>query len=411
MPKHGFMTAKAIGIRIKAKGLGKLRFYCQMCQKQCRDANGFKCHTQSEGHLRQMSLVAQNANKYIDSFSSDFESLFLELLHRRFGEKRVFANQVYQEYIAERHHIHMNATMWSSLTTFCKYLGRTGKCKVDETERGWYIQYIDRKNDDVAGRESKRKRERAVLDDETRLERSIRKRAKQAAEAAKKRGGAEVEMKATNLVRTNSDDKIAVRLGGKKKTEKKIFGDVFRSVSSSSMKISERNTSTTTTSTKKMSAMEEILFHQTKLKQKEKELAMKKEEEMKEEERRKKMKSQEEEEEVPWIVKNIIVRVLNRNLAKGRFYKKKGVIVGTQEFVAKIEMFESGKRIRIDQDDLETVIPKLGKQVLVLSGKKKGSIAIVESLDKTKYKAILEMSNGERVRKSYDSISKWVGDE
>ena len=179
------------------------------------------------------------------------------------------------------------------------------------------------------------------------------------------------------------------------------------------MKISERNTSTTTTSTKKMSAMEEILFHQTKLKQKEKELAMKKEEEMKEEERRKKkmMKSQEEEEEVPWIVKNIIVRVLNRDLAKGRFYKKKGVIVGTQEFVAKIEMFESGKRIRIDQDDLETVIPKLGKQVLVLSGKKKGSIAIVESLDKTKYKAILEMSNGERVRKSYDSISKWVGDE
>jgi len=35
--KGGFMTPKAIANRIKAKGLQKLRWYCQMCQKQCRD--------------------------------------------------------------------------------------------------------------------------------------------------------------------------------------------------------------------------------------------------------------------------------------------------------------------------------------------------------------------------------------
>ena len=37
MPKHGFLTPKAISNRIKAKGLQKLRWYCQVCQKQCRD--------------------------------------------------------------------------------------------------------------------------------------------------------------------------------------------------------------------------------------------------------------------------------------------------------------------------------------------------------------------------------------
>ena len=37
----GFLTPKAIGNRIKAKGLQKLRWYCQMCQKQCRDENGY----------------------------------------------------------------------------------------------------------------------------------------------------------------------------------------------------------------------------------------------------------------------------------------------------------------------------------------------------------------------------------
>ncbi len=31
-----------------------------MCEKQCRDENGFKCHTMSESHLRQMRLYAEN---------------------------------------------------------------------------------------------------------------------------------------------------------------------------------------------------------------------------------------------------------------------------------------------------------------------------------------------------------------
>ena len=35
--KGGFLTPKAIANRIKSKGLQKLRWFCQMCQKQCRD--------------------------------------------------------------------------------------------------------------------------------------------------------------------------------------------------------------------------------------------------------------------------------------------------------------------------------------------------------------------------------------
>ena len=42
MGKGDFLTPKAIANRIKAKGLQKLRWYCEMCQKQCRDANGYK---------------------------------------------------------------------------------------------------------------------------------------------------------------------------------------------------------------------------------------------------------------------------------------------------------------------------------------------------------------------------------
>lgn len=31
----------------------------QICEKQCRDENGFKCHTQAESHVRNALLVGE----------------------------------------------------------------------------------------------------------------------------------------------------------------------------------------------------------------------------------------------------------------------------------------------------------------------------------------------------------------
>lgn len=85
MGKHEAGTPKDIANKIKAKGLQKLRWYCQMCQKQCRDENGFKCHTMSESHQRQLLLFADNAGKYIDQFSKEFADGYVELLKRQYG--------------------------------------------------------------------------------------------------------------------------------------------------------------------------------------------------------------------------------------------------------------------------------------------------------------------------------------
>jgi hypothetical protein len=67
MGKNDFLTPKAIANRIKAKGLQKLRWYCQMCQKQCRDENGFKCHYLSESHQRLMQVFGQNPDRILDA--------------------------------------------------------------------------------------------------------------------------------------------------------------------------------------------------------------------------------------------------------------------------------------------------------------------------------------------------------
>ena len=77
-------TPKHLANKMKSKGLQRLRWYCQVCQKQCRDDNGFKCHIQSEAHLRQMLVVGENAGRHIADYSGQFQHDFVQLLSRRY---------------------------------------------------------------------------------------------------------------------------------------------------------------------------------------------------------------------------------------------------------------------------------------------------------------------------------------
>jgi len=115
-----------------------------------------------------MLVVGEHAGKHIANFSGEFQSEFVALLSRRFGTKRVRANQVYQEYIADKHHLHMNSTRWVTLTEFVKHLGRTGVARVDETEKGWFIAWIDSSPKALAKAEASMKKDRATVSDEQR---------------------------------------------------------------------------------------------------------------------------------------------------------------------------------------------------------------------------------------------------
>ncbi|KAJ7593894.1 domain of Kin17 curved DNA-binding protein-domain-containing protein [Mycena floridula] len=168
MPRAEVGTPKFIANKMKSKGLQRLRWYCQVCEKQCRDENGYKCHAASESHLRQMLVVGENAGRHITNYSMEFQSSFVALLSRTYGTNRVRANQVYQAYIADKDHIHMNSTRWVTLTEFIKTLGRAGIARVDETEKGWFIAWIDNSPKALAKAEASQKRERATVSDEQR---------------------------------------------------------------------------------------------------------------------------------------------------------------------------------------------------------------------------------------------------
>ena len=73
-----------------------------MCQKQCRDENGFKCHLTSESHKRQMEIFGQNPMRVVEGYSEEFESSFMEHLRRAHPFSRVSANVVYNEYINDK---------------------------------------------------------------------------------------------------------------------------------------------------------------------------------------------------------------------------------------------------------------------------------------------------------------------
>lgn len=140
-----------------------------------------------------MLVVGEHANSYIENYSKEFLSDFIQLLSRRWGTKRVRANQVYQEFIQDKTHTHMNATKWVTLTGFIQYLGKNGICHVDETEKGWFISWIDTSPKALAKQDAALKKERQDLGDEERQRRMINEQIERvkAMEAQKEQNGGE----------------------------------------------------------------------------------------------------------------------------------------------------------------------------------------------------------------------------
>ncbi|KXS99349.1 hypothetical protein AC578_8988 [Pseudocercospora eumusae] len=222
MPKAEVGSTKHIANKMKAKGLQRLRWYCQICGKQCRDENGFKQHTQSEGHVRAMLQVGEDPRKYINDFSNQFRKDFLQLLRTAHGEKKVHMNNFYQEYIKDKDHVHMNATKWPSLTEFAKFLGREGICRVEEEERGLYIQWIDDSAEAIRRREDIRKKDQLAKGEEDIESRLLKQQIKRAREQEEERKKKEEEAP----VQHTEEKEVKVSLSLKRpETGKSVEGD------------------------------------------------------------------------------------------------------------------------------------------------------------------------------------------
>jgi len=374
MPKAEAGTPKWLANKMKSKGLQKLRWYCQMCQKQCRDENGFKCHISSESHQRQLLLFAENPNKYLDEYSSEFKAGYVDILRRRYGTKRVHANQVYQEYISHKEHLHMNATRWLSLTGFVKYLGREGVCTVDETEKGWYITWIDKDPETIARQEAASKKKKMDKDDDERMAQFIAQQVERAAgTSTSEKGDAEF----TELVRESEEEKVTVDLSNlasasKAKTETKLLANpsVFKApLKDFSSAGSVRSFSSTASSKKRKTALEELKEEQERFKEKRFHKDY-------------------------WLMEGIIVKVITKKLGDV-YYKQKGVILQMlDKYVGIVKLLETGQKLKLDQEHLESVIPTPGGRVKILNGEFRGAEANLRSVEMDKYSVTVKICSG-----------------
>eukprot|EP00741_Cyanophora_paradoxa_P014969 tig00020830_g14442.t1 len=484
MGKADFLTPKAISNRIKAKGLQKLRWYCQMCQKQCRDENGFKCHCESESHQRQMQIFAEQPNKIVDTYSEEFMSTYVGIISRQYCKTRVHANVVYNQVVADRHHIHMNATKWKTLTNFVLHLGKEGIAKVEDTPKGWYVEYIDRDPEKMRKQKELENRERADMDAEEARRRMIEKQI----EVARALEANKPESVPTELVRDESQ-KITLSLFGKGKGKAEAApaaspeqagagggegegegggeegnegeeegGDgggegasggegpsaerAKRPRPSSSSSPAPRpaasasapagSSSSSSASSAKPTPMPPpppppkvaAVFAVDGGKSggdgdKKRKLSAMEEIRLAEEERKKRDAERAKREALQkaggrfdyWLYPSIVVKVMNKELKEGKYYKQKGVVEKVHDkYIAEIKMQETGHRLKLDQSQLETVIPNVGGRVLFVNGFNVGETGVVESIEVEQFCAKVKLETGRDkdrvVRAEYEDICR-----
>ncbi|XP_005993942.1 DNA/RNA-binding protein KIN17 isoform X2 [Latimeria chalumnae] len=305
--------------------------------------------------------------------------------------KRVHNNVVYNEYISNRDHVHMNSTQWETLTDFTKWLGREGYCKVDETPKGWYVQYIDRDPETIRRQEELEKKKKQDLDDEEKAAKFIEEQVRRG-----KEGKEEATPVFTELKRENEDEKVTFNLNK---------GASTSAVATSSSKLSLLGASALKAPMATASVKRKELGHSLMdSKDKKKKSAL--DEIMELEEQKKKTARTDY-----WLQPEIVVKVVTKKLGD-RYYKKKAIVKDVQnKYTAVIKMIDSGDKLKLDQTHLETVIPAPGKRVLVLNGGYKGNEAILDSIDEKKFCATVTIDSGplkgRRVEGvQYEDISK-----
>lgn len=104
----------------------------------------------------------------------------------------------------------MNSTQWKSLTQFASYLGKEGICRVEETEKGLFISWIDNSPETMRKREAIMKKERQDKGDEEREQRLIQEQVERAQAKAKEQ---EEENPEEKMLQREEGEKVTLDFG------------------------------------------------------------------------------------------------------------------------------------------------------------------------------------------------------
>jgi DNA/RNA-binding protein KIN17 len=110
-----------------------------------------------------------------------------------------------------------------------------------------------------------------------------------------------------------------------------------------------------------------------------------------------------------WLQQDIIVKIMNKHLQNGELYKQKGKVVQViDHYVADVVIESLGITVRIDQEELETVIPSLGRKVMTLAGPHRRKIGILKAINEAEYTVDVELEDNHQLVTGlpYEIVSK-----
>jgi DNA/RNA-binding protein KIN17 len=264
-------------------------------------------------------------------------------------------------------------------------MGRKGIATVEENEKGWFITYIDRDPETLKRQENLAKKSKSEKDYEERMAKII--------EEQVERG------KLTDKPSTSQDDKVDDSRGLERDDETKIvFNLPALKLKDPIIKLEKKEKSHHDGGETQSASNE---FMQADIKPKLSSLSLKRKKEpeikksaldsiMQDEERYKAKKHRRDN----WLERGIVVKIVANKLGD-KYYKKKGVIVDIEKtFVGIVEMLDSGDRLKLDQDHLETVIPQVGRTVKVVNGPYAGSSAELLDVNFDKFCCKIKLESG-----------------
>lgn len=123
--------------------------------------------------------------------------------------------------------------------------------------------------------------------------------------------------------------------------------------------------------------------------------------------------SDREGEPVSWLRSHIRVRIISKDFRGGRLYLKKGEVTHVVgPMTCDLSMDEGGELLQgVDQEILETALPRRGGPVLVLFGRYKGRFGNLMEKDTEKETAVIrDADNHELIKVRLEQIAEYVGD-
>jgi DNA/RNA-binding protein KIN17 len=237
------------------------------------------------------------------------------------------------------------------------------------------IEYIDKDPKAMARAEEEKKRKRVEMDDEEMRKKQIAAQVKAAGSEGSLRVG-------EALVRTKDDEKISLAMGVAgpgnsvpRLKKARLVRNAFWSEGDE--EDAGAPAAETPAATIPSSSASAALL-------------------MQEEERRKSQQLQAEDSKnrkEHWLHPGIQVRVKHKSLLGGRFYDKKGTVVGVVDNFAGDVLVEEAT-VRLDQSDLQTVLPKAGRDVLIVNGRCRGCKARLLEIKAEQYTCVLSVLEG-----------------